>query len=135
MTIRGKKLNQEYIAFSEQVDPKELDDMKSINKKDIGFLLRGFNTLILTLKKETRPNFLVKILGTNLDNSKNYLDMQKLSKAYETNSYTDAFAESLGTFFVNEIEELNNVGHPDNPMLRKVFQDFQKDLRKKKERI
>jgi hypothetical protein len=132
MKIRGKKLVQEYLSFSEKVKPEELDDMKSILKKDLGSLLRGFNTIIITLRKENRPNFLLKLLGINLDNSRTFLDLQKISNLYETMSYSDALSESLGTFFVNEVEEGNLVGAPDAPMLRKEFIKFQKELRKRK---
>lgn len=131
MKIRGKRLNQEYISFSEKIDSTQLEDMKSIVKKDMHSLLRGVNTLVVTLKKENRPNLLFTVIGTNLDNSKNFIDRQKLASLYETTSYSEALSQSMGAFFLNEIEELNLVGAPDNPMLRKEFQAYQKDLRQK----
>lgn len=119
----------EYITFSETLKSEELADMRSINKKAYNLILRNLNTAIISLKKETNPKFLVKFLGVNHDNSRNYLDLQKLAKEYETKSYTEAFAESLGTFFVNEVEEFSEVSFPDHPMLRRNFLNFQKELR------
>lgn len=120
---------KEYIEFSEMLNSENLAAMRSLTRKDKNSILNSFVNAIVRIKSNMSSLYLFKLLGTNLDNSKNFIDLQILSKVYENASYAEALSQAMGTFYTTECEEVNEVGPPDHPMVRRAFLSFQQNVR------
>lgn len=133
--IRGKEVVREHINFGETLNNEDLSSLRSPFTKPINDMLSPISTVIVDYKLSKEKYALITIISNNLDNSKNFIDHKSLRKEYETKSYTEAFKNSLGVFFNNEINEANFPNAPDHPQVRQDFIKYQKKLRASKQEM
>lgn len=127
--IRGKEVVFEYANFGETLNNEDLSSLRSpFTKPPIEMLSPG-NILIVDFKKDPGIYFLIKIISSNLDNSKNFIDLRKVRKQYENLTFLDSIKNSVGIFFNNEINESNYLNAPDHPLVRQNFIKYQKGIR------
>lgn len=134
--VRGHDVTKEYLHFAETLGNDDLGSLRSLFNKNINELLRPGNPVIIEMKKTPGQYFLYTILGTNLDNSRNFLDNQKLRALLDQGvSYSEAVIQCLGLFFVTECLDVSSLSAPDHPMVRREFIAFQKEFRKEKKEL
>lgn len=134
--IRGKEVIFEYVNFGETLPNDDLASLRSNKKQPITELLYPGEYLILDFKKNPGKHKLIYIISSNLDNSKNYIDLCPIREEYDkNNSLAEAYSENMGCFFYTEVNECHTVFAPDLPLVRRKFVEYQKGLRNLKKEL